>query len=64
MNAKERLQRAIAGQPTDVPAVAPAYMSLYLDAQAQRLYREAYERKLCGAARSESGHGAGKRPAP
>jgi len=46
MNSKERLQRAIAGQPTDVPAVAPAYLSLYLDAQTQRLYRAAYERKL------------------
>ena len=46
MNSTERLQRAIAGQPTDMPAVAPAYLSLYLDAQTQRLYREAYERKL------------------
>ena len=46
MNSKERLQRAIAGQPTDVSAVAPAYLSLYLDAQAQRLYRAAYERKF------------------
>jgi uroporphyrinogen-III decarboxylase len=46
MNPRERLQRAIGGQPTDVPAVAPGYMSLYLDAQAQRLYRAAYERKL------------------
>ena len=63
MNAKERLQRAIAGQPTDVPAVAPAYMSLYLDAQAQRFYREAYERKLSNVtgvvARSETGRGEG-----
>ena len=31
MNSKERLQKAIAGQPTDVTAVAPAYLSLYLD---------------------------------
>jgi uroporphyrinogen-III decarboxylase len=46
MNAKERLKEAIAGQPTDMPAVAPAYMSLYLDEQTQRLYRAAYERKL------------------
>jgi uroporphyrinogen-III decarboxylase len=46
MNSRERLQRAIAGQPTDVPAVAPAYLSLYLDEQAQRLYRAAYERKV------------------
>jgi len=45
MNSKERLQKAIAGQPTDVPAVAPAYLSLYLDEQAQRLYRQAYEQK-------------------
>ena len=48
MNAKERLRKAIAGQPTDVPAVAPAYLSLYLDATSQRLYRQAYERKLFG----------------
>ena len=48
MNAKERLQKATAGQPTDVPAVAPAYLSLYLDEQVQRFYREAYERKLAG----------------
>jgi uroporphyrinogen-III decarboxylase len=46
MNSRERLQKAIAGQPTDMPAVAPAYLSLYLDAQTQRLYRAAYERKL------------------
>jgi uroporphyrinogen-III decarboxylase len=46
MNSNERLKRAIAGQPTDMPAVAPAYLSLYLDAQTQRLYRAAYERKL------------------
>ena len=46
MNSKERLRRAIAGQPADVPAVAPAYLTLYLDATSQRLYREAYERKL------------------
>jgi uroporphyrinogen-III decarboxylase len=46
LNAKERLQAAIAGQPTDVPAVAPAYLSLYLDEHAQRFYREAYECKL------------------
>jgi uroporphyrinogen-III decarboxylase len=46
MNSTERLKRAIAGQPTDTPAVAPAYLSLYLDAQTQRLYRAAYERKL------------------
>ena len=46
MNSTERLQKAIAGQPTDMPAVAPAYLSLYLDAQTQRLYRAAYERKL------------------
>ncbi len=49
MNSKERLQRAIAGQPTDVPAVAPAYMSLYLDEISQRFYRQAYERKLLAA---------------
>lgn len=54
MNSKERLQKAIAGQPTDMPAVAPAYMSLYLDAESQRLYRAAYQRKV----------GAGLRPAP
>ncbi|MGE5603828.1 MAG: uroporphyrinogen decarboxylase family protein [Nitrososphaerales archaeon] len=46
MNSKERLARAIAGQPTDVPAVAPAYLSLYLDETSQRFYRQAYERKL------------------
>jgi len=46
MNSRGRLQKAIAGQPTDMPAVAPAYLSLYLDAQTQRLYRAAYERKL------------------
>jgi uroporphyrinogen-III decarboxylase len=46
MNSKERLQRAIAGQPTDVPAVAPAYLSLYLAEISQRLYLQAYERKL------------------
>jgi uroporphyrinogen-III decarboxylase len=46
MNAKERLRKAIAGQPTDVAAVAPAYLSLYLDEQIHRLYRAAYERKL------------------
>jgi uroporphyrinogen-III decarboxylase len=46
MNAKERLQRAIAGRSTDMPAVAPAYLSLYLEEQTQRLYRAAYERKL------------------
>ncbi|MCX6030350.1 MAG: hypothetical protein NT169_13775 [Chloroflexi bacterium] len=48
MKAKERLQKAIAGQTTDVPAVAPAYLSLYLDEQVQRRYREAYERKTAG----------------
>ena len=46
MNSRERLQKAIAGEPTDVPAVAPAYMSLYLSAEAQRLYRAAYQRKV------------------
>src|SRR5512135_1074325 len=55
MNSKERLQRAIAGQPTDVPAVAPAYMSLYLDEISQRFYREAYERKLLEATGLRSG---------
>ena len=45
MNSAERLQRAIAGRPTDIPAVAPAYLVLYLDEQIQRFYREAYERK-------------------
>lgn len=49
MNSKERLQRAIAGQPTDVPAVAPAYLSLYLDERIQRYYLDAYERKRAGA---------------
>jgi len=54
MNSRERLQKAIAGEPTDVPAVAPGYMSLYLSAEAQRLYRAAYDRKLAGVvARSE-----------
>jgi hypothetical protein len=46
MNAKERLQKAIAGQPTAVPVVAPAYLSLRLHERTQRLYRAAYERKL------------------
>lgn len=46
MNSRERLAKAIAGQPTDVPAVAPAYLSLYLDEITHRLYLEAYERKL------------------
>ena len=46
MNSKERLQKAIAGQPTDVNGVAPAYLSLYLDERTQRFYREAYARKL------------------
>jgi uroporphyrinogen-III decarboxylase len=50
MNSNERLQKTIAGQPTDVLAVAPAYLSLYLDEHAQRFYREAYERKLAGQA--------------
>jgi uroporphyrinogen-III decarboxylase len=52
MNSKERLQNAIAGQPTDVPAVAPAYLSLYLDEQIQRLYRGAYEPVTGAAERS------------
>jgi uroporphyrinogen-III decarboxylase len=56
MNAKERLQKAIAGQQTDVPAVAPAYLSLYLDEKTQRLYRAAYERKLSA---QTSGQGSG-----
>jgi uroporphyrinogen-III decarboxylase len=46
MNSKERLERAIAGLSTDVPAVAPAYLTLYLDDVTQRLYLQAYERKL------------------
>ncbi len=56
MNSKERLQKAIAGQPTDVTAVAPAYLSLYLDKRAQRFYREAYERKLEGRAVPAGGY--------
>ena len=48
MHAKERLQRAIAGQPTDMPAVAPAYLSLYLDERIQEHYLAAYRRKLAG----------------
>lgn len=48
MNAKERLERAIAGEPTDIPAVAPAYLSLYLDARIQEHYLAAYRRKLVG----------------
>ena len=55
MNSKERLQKAIAGQPTDVTAVAPAYLSLYLDERTQRFYREAYERKLAGQASPAAG---------
>ena len=56
MNSKERLQKAIAGQPTDVTAVAPAYLSLYLDERAQRFYREAYEGKLAGQAFPAGGY--------
>lgn len=55
MSSKERLERAIAGQPTDMPAVAPAYMSLYLDEASQRFYRQAYEHKLFEATGSRSG---------
>jgi uroporphyrinogen-III decarboxylase len=61
MNSVERLRRAIAGQLTDVPAVAPAYLSLYLDEQAQRLYRAAYERKSTVPDRGQSTRG-GRRP--
>jgi uroporphyrinogen-III decarboxylase len=55
MNAGERLQNAIKGRPTDHPAVAPAYLSLYLDELTRRLYRKAYERKLEGQAPAARG---------
>lgn len=48
MNAKERLKKAIAGEPTDIPAVAPAYLSLYLDTRIHEHYLAAYRRKLVG----------------
>jgi uroporphyrinogen-III decarboxylase len=51
MNSKERLHNAVAGQPLDMPAVAPAYLSLYLDARAQQFYRAAYEQKMAGRTR-------------
>jgi uroporphyrinogen-III decarboxylase len=50
MNSRERLQKAIAGRPTDVPAVAPQYLSLYLDERCRRLYEAVYVRKLASAA--------------
>jgi hypothetical protein len=46
MNVKEGLRKAIDGDPTDLPAVAPAYLGLYLDEQIQGLHRAAHEGKL------------------
>lgn len=46
MNSKERLSRALKGLPTDVPAVAPCYLELYLENSILENYLAAYERKL------------------
>jgi uroporphyrinogen-III decarboxylase len=46
MNSRERLQRAMAGQATDMAAVAPGYLSLYLDERSQELYVQACRNRL------------------
>jgi uroporphyrinogen-III decarboxylase len=52
MNSRERLQRGIAGQATDVKAVAPAYLSLYLAERQQAIYVQAYRDRLAQGATS------------
>ena len=46
MNGKERLHAALAGRETDVPAVAPQYLSLFLDERSHGLYEAAYAHRL------------------
>ena len=46
MNSKERMQRALLGQPTDVTAVAPMYLHLYLSAEVRRQALLLYEQRL------------------
>jgi uroporphyrinogen-III decarboxylase len=49
MNARERLQRAISGRATDMTAVAPAYLGLYLAGRVQALYVESHRVQPGGA---------------